>query len=93
MPVEQPSPLHRAAKVASDWRAIVTLFLMLCSGVAFALKYKFATKNELSAVKTDVAKHNEELSAIGQSLKDIRETQDRELQWLWDLKSSTSSKK
>lgn len=71
-PVESPSPLHRLARVASDWKAIVGFVLLAFGGIAYALGAKFATKGELAAVQTDVQKHNAELSAIHQALEDIR---------------------
>lgn len=85
-PVEQPSTLSRIAKLASDWRAILALFVMLCSGVAFALSLKFATKAELVPLQEHVAKHDQDVAGINQSLQDIKEGQDRMLQWLFEMR-------
>lgn len=72
--VEQPTPLNRAAKLASDWRAIVGLIVMLCGGVAFALGIKFATKSELENTNAHVAAHDVTFAGFKQALDDIRET-------------------
>jgi len=73
-PVEQPTTIHRLARVATDWKAIVTAILLAFGGVAYALRVQFATKDELATVSAHVTAHDVEFAGFKQALDDIRET-------------------
>lgn len=84
-PIEQPSTIHRIAGAVADWKVIVTAVVLLCSGVAYALSIKFATKSELRSVQTDIQVHNEELSGIHQAISDFAGNQKQMMDWVRDI--------
>lgn len=89
LPLEQPSPLHRLARIAADWKTIVSAVLLMGGGVAFAMTYKFATKDELKKSIAPLVAHDEkddqERATVMRALQDLKENQDRSMQWIWDL--------
>lgn len=86
---EQPSSLSRLARLATDWKAIVTAVLLLFGGIAYALKIQFATKGELEAAVAPLAAHDakndQERAAVMRAMQDFKENQDRLMQWVWDI--------
>lgn len=84
---ESPRPLSRVVSMVSDWRTLIgaALALIAAGGVAYAFKDSLATKAELVPILAHQAKDDQERATIIRALQDLKENQDRSMQWLWDL--------